>query len=306
MIGSGRRDLSRVERAAQARRQRARLHLERMQRRGGDGTSLRLSGRGRLALLLASIAAGLCFGEPLLRAGAELSSRPLAAIHVRGALQLAPDAVAEATGVAPGAALSSVDPQAVAARVAELPWIAEARAVRMPAGPLLVDVRERVPVALVEAGGEAAFVDATGTAFAAAAADAGSELPRVRLDGKVALGEPDARLAAALELAYRLPEHGLAVPLEVQVAREGDPEGFSLRLPGLAGRVVLGREAPEARLRDLVELLAAELPELASAPIVDLRFADRAVLGGAPSQGGAAQAASARGSAAASRPGPSG
>ncbi len=304
MIGAARRDLSRVERAALARRERARAHLERVQRRGGDGSGLRPSGRGRLALLAASIAAGLLFGEPLLRAGAELSSRPLGAIHVRGALQLSPDAVAEATGVAPGAELSSVDPEAVAARVAELPWIAGARAVRLPTGPLLVGIRERVPVALVEAGGQAAFVDATGTPFAAA--DVESELPRVRLDGSVALGEPDLRLAAALELAYRLPEHGLAVPREVQLAAADDPEGFSLRLPGLAGRVVLGRDAPEARLRDLAELLAADLPELASAPIVDLRFADRAVLGGGPSQGGAAQAASARGSAAASRPGPSG
>jgi cell division protein FtsQ len=305
-MGSGRRDLSRLERAALARRNRARAHLQRVQRRTGSGARLRPARPARLALLAVSVGAGVLFGGPLLRAVASVVWGRVDAIYVGGAVQLAPEAVAAATGVARGASLASVDPQEVAARVAELPWIAAARAVRMPAGPLVVGIRERVPVARVEAGERAALLDATGMPFAEAGAEDGSELPRIRLAEGPIPEAADPRLSAALELAYRLPEHGLAVPSEVQLAAPDDPEGFSLRLTGLAGRVVLGRDAPEARLPDLAALLAAGLPEVAAAPIIDLRFADRAVLGGGSSQGGAAQAAPARGSATASRTGSSG
>lgn len=306
MIGSGRRDLSRIERAALARRSRARAHLERVQRRGPHGARLRPSRRARLALLAVSVGAGVLFGDLLLGAVAGALSRPVEAIHVGGAVQLAPEAVAAATGVARGASLASVDPEEVAARVAELPWIAKARAVRMPTGPLVVGIRERVPVARIEAGAQDALLDATGTPFAGDGAEVANELPRIRLAEGPIPEAAEPRLTLALELAYRLPEHGLAVPSEVRVGAADDPEGFSLLLPGLAGRVVLGREAPEARLPDLAALLAAGLSEVAAAPIIDLRFADRAVLGGGSSQGGAAQAAPARGSATASRTGSSG
>ncbi|MDX1385935.1 MAG: hypothetical protein R3190_19950, partial [Thermoanaerobaculia bacterium] len=167
-------------------------------------------------------------------------------------------------------------------------------------------IRERVPVARIEAGEQAALLDATATPFAGTGVEVANELPRIRLaEGPIPqAAEPE--LSAALELAYRPPEHGLAVASEVAVAAADDPQGFSLLLPGLAGRVVLGREAPEARLADLAALLAAGLPEVAAAPIIDLRFADRAVLGGGPPQGGAAQVAPGRGGATASRPGSSG
>jgi hypothetical protein len=71
---------------------------------------------------------------------------------------------------------------------------------------------------------------------------------------------------------------GLAAPDEVRVAAPGDPEGVSLRLPGLAGVVVLGRESFDARLRDLARLIESQPEAAARAARIDLRFADQAVL----------------------------
>jgi cell division septal protein FtsQ len=292
---SSRHGLTRVERAAARRRERALAHLRRIGDRARQPASRGPTRRARALLLFGSIAAGALLGGPLLRIAAH--ARPVDVIHVRGAVQVPADAVVEAVGVGEGSALASLDPELLAARVAALPWIAGARAVRLPLGPVVVGVEERVAVALARSPASTAFVDATGTAFAPADADADAALPRLVLAEDFALGTPDARLIAGLELAYRLPELGLMLPAEVGLAAADDPEGFSLRLPGLDARIVLGREALEERLADLARLLAAGLPELGAAAGLDLRIADRAVLRSQPPRDGAAPAAPERGSA---------
>ncbi|WP_410965055.1 hypothetical protein, partial [Salmonella sp. SAL4435] len=78
----------------------------------------------------------------------------------------------------------------------------------------------------------------------------------------------------------RMQQLGLAVPDEVRVAAPGDPEGISLRMPGLAGVVVLGREELDTRLRDLARLLESQPEAAARAARIDLRFAGQAVLRG--------------------------
>jgi len=61
--------------------------------------------------------------------------------------------------------------------------------------------------------------------------------------------------------------------------------------------VVLGWEDLDAKLADLIRVLEAELPELANATRLDLRFRDQAVLDVTPSPQGTAQAAASRGGA---------
>jgi hypothetical protein len=92
----------------------------------------------------------------------------------------------------------------------------------------------------------------------------------------------------------------------VGIAAPNDPEGLSLRLPGLAPRVVLGREDLDAKLADLTRVLEARLPELGSATRLDLRFRDQAVLDVKPSLKGTAQAATSRGGAMSSKQRPAG
>jgi len=300
-MGKRRLAVSRLERSAAERRARARAHLERVRRGGGRRAR---PAAGRLAWVLGSVPLGLVVGTPMLAAAVHRGE--LAAIHVRGSSGLAPEAVARASGVERGARLAGVDPERVVAQLSEEPWILRARAVRVPGGPLVIEIEERLPVAVVEAGGQAAFVDAAATPFAPVDREPEPGLPRLELAGDFALGEPDPRLAAALDLAYALPGHGLALPEVIGVTAPDDPEGYWLRLPDLAPRVVLGRDHPESRLAALARLLEAGRPEVAQAGSLDLRFADRAVLRAEPSQGGAEKAAESGGRRTPSTPGSTG
>lgn len=303
---AARSQLTREERGAHARRERARVHLERVGRGQAEGAG---GGRGGLrwaaACLLLSIAAGAGLGRGLVSRWSDARPR-IEAIHVQGARRLPPEAVARASGVRPGAAAAEIDRAGVSARLEEQGWIAEAHVLRLPSGPLLIGIRERTPVAVATGPQGRAWVDEAGTPFAPV--EPGAEetaLPQLRVAGPLALGHPDERLAEAAALARRLPERGLPAPEEIWLAAPGDPEGLSLKLEGLSARIVLGRD-PDERLDDLARLLAADLPELAEAASLDLRFAQQGVLRESRSGDGAEQAAAERGGATPSSGAPSG
>lgn len=286
--------MTRVERAARARRRRALAHLERVQNR--RGASHKPPVRRLHALVLGlSLAAGAWVGD------AWLADATLETISVSGARHLSAQAIAAASGVAPGMRLARLDRDSVAARLAEHAWIEQARVLALPGGQLLIGVVEREPVAVL-AGQEPWAVDAAGSPFAPAPSAGLEALPRL-----VAAREATPRdLARAVALARRLPELGLAAPLAVGIAAPNDPEGFWLRLPGLAPRVVLGRDELEAKLADLARIVEAKLRELASATQLDLRFRDQAVLDVTPPPKGTAQAAASRGGAMPSKQRPTG
>ena len=286
--------MTRVERAAMARRRRALAHLERVrnQREASDSPPARH---------LCALVLGLSLAGGVWVSSAWLADATLETISVRGAHHLSAQAIAAASGVAPGARLAALDRDSVAARLAKHAWIEEAHALALPSGRLLLGVVEREPVAVL-AGEEPWAVDAAGSPFAPAPSVGLEALPRLVATHAVAPRE----LAQAVALARRLPELGLAAPLEVGIAAPSDPEGLSLRLPGLVPRVVLGREDLDAKLADLTRVLEAKLPELAGAARLDLRFRDQAVLDVTPPPKGTAQAAASRGRARPSKERPAG
>ncbi len=232
----------------------------------------------------------------------------LEAVSIRGAQRVPLEAIAAATGLKPGAPLNEIDPRSIERKLSEHPWISDAKALRLPTGRLLISVNERVARAVVAAGGEAGSlaVDATGTPFAAAESSDLATLPRLTTTDAVLKDEADETLALAVELAYRLPEFDLPLPLELFIAAPSDPTGYSLQLPDLKPRVVLGRSDFDARLSALARLLAAGVPEVTGSDSLDLRFADQAVLRGAPSLPRSAQAAAGRGRATSSNARPAG
>ena len=295
------RRLSRVERAARARRRRARTHLDRVQnRRSQPGRgSLRLPVRGAALLVLA-----VSLGAGGLTAAAWRRDATLASLAVVGLNRVSPAEVAVLSGLVPGAPFSDFDSEALRSRLVEHGWIEEARSLLLPSGRVVVAVTERKPAALLI--GETTFaVDAAGVPFAPLGDAATQGLPRIAAAWKPEPGKPDADLRQAVELARRLPELGIPTAEEVGVSAPGDPEGFWLRLPGLAPRVVLGRHDLDTRLADLARLLDAALPALGRAQQVDLRFRDQAVLDD-PLPQGADQAATTHGGAASSTTRPAG
>lgn len=287
---------SRMEREAQHRRRRAQAHLERVRGRHGRsaGTTARwlrlpLTRAGLIGALALGALGGWLWGDDAVLA---LGSADVAKIAVRGAQRLSAADVANATGLAPGTRLRDVSARGVAARLESHAWIASAEAVRLPSGAVVVEIEERHPVAAIALGQPpiAYAVDASGAPFSAADAETLAGLPQLRAAAPVAAQDPNPQLAEAIRLAYRLAALGLALPAEVSIAAETDPEGFALRFASLPPRFVLGREDLDARIEELANLLARRPDTVLEAVSVDLRFADQVVLRNAPSPKGAAKA----------------
>jgi len=283
-------ELDRLERDARARRARGHAHLSRLRQRGRvtrDGAPLRLPRRLRWLALAGAALLGSCAVPAWIALG---GGGAVDAISVRGAKHLTPRQVAEATGIPRGARLADVKTEAVVQALETHDWIAHARALRWPDGRVLVEVVEREPLAALAVGPRRFALDASGAVFTELRAGEESELPLLRAEKAPEPGAADPVRAEAARLAGRLPELGLSAPDEVRVAAPGDPEGVSLRLPGLAGVVVLGTEALETRVRDLARLLEQRPDEASAAARIDLRFADQAVLRSATTREGSREA----------------
>ncbi len=274
--GNRRRD--RIEQEALQRRARANHHLDRVRNRR---SAPRRSLPGRAALvplaLIGALVLGVWIGDDAI---AEWAGSPwkVEDIEVLGAERLSAAEVAQAADVARGDDYRHADPERLARRLAENAWVAEARATRLPGGTVVLGVREREPLAVIDGGGGPLGVDAEGRPFAVLDPREAEGLPRLRCKSTPPPGEADARLAEAIRVGRSLPERGLAMPTEIALGGERDPEGLVLRLPGIDARFVLGAEDFEARIAAMAELLAKRPEEVAQAAQVDLRFAGQAVL----------------------------
>ena len=205
-------------------------------------------------------------------------------VSARGLSRVPVEEIAAALGVERDTPLIDLDVAAVEARLAAHPWVAEASAARVPPSSLRVSVRERVPLAVTEAGHPARLhaVDETGTAFAPASSEDVSRLLAVILPAPAAVGAPDPNLLEALRLAAALRERGLEVPRELRLGVAGRAESAELRLRGFAPAIWLELGQGEAQLDRLATLLSASLATTAHAAVVDLRFEGRAVLRSTP------------------------
>jgi len=282
----------RQERRTLALRERERARARDL--RGAAPGSVRLR---RIALFAASLGIGALVAGPLHQplSGwiAEESGR-LETMSIQGTDRLSFEAVAVASGIAPGSHLAELDRAEVEARLAAHPWISTARILRLPPSTLLIRVEERRPAArlTVVADGRNSrasdwLVDATGTPFVsaddAAAGDGVVGLPRLVSRTALATGLAHGVLVESIALLERLRASspvlqmlGGGIELHLPVPQES--EGWVLRTQDQTLEVVLGYEAQLERFDRLETLLRAELPELAQPVRIDLRFADQAVL----------------------------
>ena len=276
------RSVDRTEHEAQRRRARATQHLDRVRnhRRGESKPRALPVPRVLLmpgALLLATVL-GIWVGDDAL---AQLGDPwRVAKVAVQGADHLSTAEVARAARIGLGDEYSAAEPRRLERALGENAWIAEAAAARLPGGTVVLRVREREPLAVIEARSGPLGVDAEGRPFAVLDARDAQDLPRLVCAQTPPPGEADARLAEAIRVARSLPSRGLAMPREIALGSERDPEGLVLVLPGMNARFVLGAEDLDARVGMMAELLAKRPAEVAEAASVDLRFAGQAVLSG--------------------------
>ncbi|MBW2401692.1 MAG: FtsQ-type POTRA domain-containing protein [Deltaproteobacteria bacterium] len=219
---------TRAETRAETRRSRAISHLQRVRGQAPPKRAPRALFAAAAALALA---AGATSGVSLARGSEWLApDAPLVDVSVVGALHLGALDVATAAAIDPRAGHAEISLEEIEHRLEAHAWIAHARALRLPGGRLLLNVEERVPAALVGAGGsdQRFLADASGTPFAEAPAEPDSSLLRIVTPGTPPLLEPHAEIARAIRLARDLPSFGLSPATEIALAN--DPTGLTLRL----------------------------------------------------------------------------
>ncbi len=144
-------------------------------------------------------------------------------IEVRGASQAEQDAAAEASGIALGSPMVSLDAPAVSRRLEAIPWVEQASVSRSWPGTIDIALVKRTPVAVVGVGADAVQVDREGRALATATGD---DLP-------VLSGEPvtvgDRLPATQRWIVATVAE--LPAPLRAEVAgASATPSGIRLTL----------------------------------------------------------------------------
>lgn len=239
---------------------------------------------------------GFAAARPLFE-GVWLPRAPLERIAVLGHDVREPETIARALLATAGTPLSRIQADRVEALVTADPWFESTDSFRLPDGTLLVRVVERRAVARHQSTpeNEIALVDPEGRRFMGAISAAGP-LPLVAgyMDGT---GESDAPLSpTALEILAELARHeGLArnlssltlhLPSTSATKRgaddDGDPlgaeTGFVLEIGREGPRVLLGQTFLKRRIARLASLLDQRDALLAGASVIDLRYADRAVL----------------------------
>ena len=196
------------------------------------------------------------------------------AVEVSGNERTTPEEVVEAAGIARGDQLIDLDLHAAGESVAALPWVLRAELHRGIDGAVVVDVTERIPVAVVGEGAEALLVDAEGRALGPAFGDAAT--PTLIGIGGIGGGlEPGEFLgedaADALAVATRLGGSlGLGLRLTVEDGRLAGVVD-----PGIA--VVFGDASQlDAKVRSLRTVL--EQVDLTCAATIDLRSPGSPVL----------------------------
>ncbi|WP_092804192.1 cell division protein FtsQ/DivIB [Klenkia marina] len=196
-------------------------------------------------LVLAAVVAWVVLASPLLA---------VRTVQVDGAVTLTADQVREAAGVAEGTPLARVDTAAAAARVAALPQVADAEVSRGWPDRVVVTLRERVAVAVVDTAGTRTLLDASGTPFGTVTGDA----PAGVVPLQVADPGPDDRATrAGLAAVVSLP--AVVRDQVTQVAATGSDD---VTLTLADGTSVLWGSAADADRK--AQVLAAVLDQLAA------------------------------------------
>jgi len=163
-------------------------------------------------------------------------------VQVAGMYRTSAEAIEEAGAIDVGDPLVSVDTGAAAARVAELPWVADVEVERHWPGTVRYEVHEREPAAVaVTADGASAVVDVDGQVVEVQPVDGPAPVGLPLLEGVQAPATPGERLPtdarSLLVVAAAVPS-GLAE--RVASVRVGEQGVETTLLP--TGVVVLGTE----------------------------------------------------------------
>jgi cell division septal protein FtsQ len=241
-----------------------------------------------LGILALATTAGIFAATPL-NERALLPPSNVDRVDVLGASALTPEAIVRAAGLSAVSSNRDFDSRRIVEAIETEPWIESARALRLPTGTLVISVVERDAIAIwqIDSTSSALLVDQRGTGFDGALEPAGA-LPRIT--GESGTGEtslpPDAlEILSALERFENLVEDPRLLTLYLPSTQGDDEAGYVLQLGDGGPRALLGRRLLRERVARLAALIESGEPSFLAARLIDLRYADRAVLRTEPVSG---------------------
>jgi cell division septal protein FtsQ len=244
---------------------------------------------------LLAVGLGFALARPLFER-LWLPQVPLERVAVLGAAVREPETIARALLASAGSPVDRLPAEVVNALVLADPWIESAESLRLPDGTLLVRVVERRAIARYRntPGSEIALVDPAGRRFLGAVEDAG-ELPLVAgpLDSDASLSQSTLEILTELRKHVGLADEPSTLTLHLPGPHGdvsvGDPlageTGYVLEIGEQGPRALLGQTFLKRRVARLASLLDQRDQLLAGARVIDLRYADRAVLRTEPTSG---------------------
>ncbi len=220
-------------------------------------------------------------------AGAVTVLSPLAGvrtIEVTGAPRTGSDAVRSATGLRPGAPLVRIDADAVAARVAALPWVRGITLERRWPRTVVLTVVERTAVAVTpcQIGPEGCLVDRSGRVLGPRLPDDEAAAALPRLVGVPVAGQPGSQLPeaaqGALVVASVLPS--ALRPLVAGVRGEGTEVTLDLDAPGRSTGPPVVRLGPPERVPEKLTAAATVLARTSvnAVAVLDVRVPESPAL----------------------------
>lgn len=296
--------------AAQSRAKRARDHLARKrtqemnrlerQRGRAASSSTRAQTRGRLTpiLIFVAFAAGILLA-PLFSRNLLYRGSPLERVAVQGATALTAADVTTTLNLPAGRLLDSIATQEIRDAVEAEPWIESIRSLRLPGGTLIVAIVEREAVArwLKRDSGEIEMIDERGVRFSGRS-EPGGPLPLVvgsldegrGLSASAILILDELKKHAILAedptaLTLRLPANANAMAETTTGTVDDELSGYVLHVGETGPRALLGKRFLRQRIARLAALLESDESRIQDARLIDLRYADRAVLRSEPASG---------------------
>jgi cell division protein FtsQ len=238
--------------------------------------------RGRVRRFLGSVvlgAGGLVIGAWVVNIACSLDERggfcgwdTIEHVEVKGTVRLTERQVREWAAVPIGTSLWNLDGETIAARLDGRSWIRTVTVRKRFPHAVVLDVSERVPVAVAVTNRGRMLLDADGRVIGPTAIDRG--FPVVRGGAVV---RPDGLAAAAQILAgFRAAGVSLA-PIESVVIDVSKPDDPIVGLPG-ALRVRFGRDEFAEKWRRVQAIQGPSSSRIAGPRLVDVRFSDRAVV----------------------------
>ena len=220
-------------------------------------------------------------------AGAATVLSPLAGvrtIEVSGASRTGSDAVRSATGLRPGAPLVRIDADAVAARVAALPWVRRATLERRWPRTVVLTIEERTAVAVTpcQTGLDGCLVDRSGRVLGPLPPDDEAVFTLPRLVGVPVAGDPGTQLPelakGPLAVATVLPS--ALRPLVAAVRGEGAEVTLDLDAPGRSTGPPVVRLGPPERVPQKLTAAATVLARTSvnAVAVLDVRVPESPAL----------------------------